>query len=320
MNSNFTFLGEEIETPLYSAEGSINGVNKDEIFHLVSLLSNTSIGAISIGSITLERRLGHHDTYNSSVFQYVDETKRVYNSVGLSNLGLNNFLEILPELLSITNGKGKPLIISISSDPDNKMNSIKQVEELSARISESIMKNNGRASIVLNTSCPNLKNGIITGYNPEEVKSLIDVLEKNSDLWGLKLPPYLSIEQSGIALEIAKIIQESKIKYVITSNSIPSSLPRNSYGNPIFNIPGNRVGMSGPATSTQGRDQLRFWKKNLEGIEIVSTLGVHNGMELNKRMNLGAQMAGGVSFLWLSSDWRRAVNQMLRQYSENLEQ
>jgi hypothetical protein len=51
-------------------------------------------------------------------------------------------------------------------------------------------------------------------------------------------------------------------------------------------------------------------------LDIVSTLGVDSGGELRKRLELGAAAAGGVTFLWQSSDWRRTVTTFLEDLAE----
>jgi dihydroorotate dehydrogenase len=77
--------------------------------------------------------------------------------------------------------------------------------------------------------------------------------------------------------------------------------------------------MSGPATKLEGREQLKFWKQHYPDIDIVSTLGVFDGEELEARRQLGANAVGGVSFLWESNNWKAAVTKILSDWVEHLE-
>jgi hypothetical protein len=58
-----------------------------------------------------------------------------------------------------------------------------------------------------------------------------------------------------------------------------------------------------------------LWRQHTD-LDIISTLGVDSGHEINCRLQLAANAVGGVTFLWQSSNWKVAVTEMLTGFAE----
>ena len=323
MPEEFTLLREEIDSPLINAEGSISGTNVEEITHQVRMLAGTGIGAITIGSITIPQQMGNEEKYGSPTYHYDPKTGSTYNSMGLPNIGLTRAKMIIPELLDIAHNNGKPLIVSVS--PTLSTSEIGDPYDQTEKLVETILDLEVDG-VVVNMSCPNLvvEGGgrkPMIGYDLDASAELITTLERvigTDHRIGLKLPPYISDSDKKMIPALADMILEtSSIGFIITSNTIPNKVAIDEHCKPILSVPSGAGGLSGPVTKEIGRLQLHMWLEHLLGKkEIISVLGVDTGTELAYRVNSGASAAGGVTFLWESPNWGRAVTKMLEEYIE----
>ncbi len=325
------FVGHEIETPLLNAAGALNGTNEEQLIRDVEMLARTAIGAITIGSFTVEPQNGNEIQFSTPTYYYDKPTGTAYNSMGLPNIGIAAAVRLMPEMLARAHDHGKPLITSLSPTLPSMASGttgeqiIRMVDALSATNVD---------LIEINTSCPN----VITASGSREptlghdLNAMRDILEEltthfsgsDSHKLGMKLPPYISEDQRNIVPELAETLCRSGLfSFIVTANTIPHAIPRDMHGQPVFRIPGDTCGMSGPGTCTVGRDQLIMWRQALDtlqsNIELVSTLGVHDGQELAIRLKLGAVAAGGVTFLWESEDWGKAITDILTEWVETLD-
>lgn len=322
-NTEFELVGHELETPLVSAAGSVNGTNEEVILREVEALAKTAIGAITVGSFTVPRQEGNESKFGNPVYWHNPETGTTYNSMGLPNIGLAAARQLLPDIIAIGNEYGKPIIVSVSptSGPESGGDTFTQVQKLVYG-----MQVAGAEIIEINTSCPNVvtedgRRKPILGYDVEGMNKLSAIMAPwvgDESEVGLKLPPYLDREQRLIIPRIADILNRDKnFGFVTTCNTIPNQVPIDEKGSPILSVPGGAGGMSGPSTREVGREQLRVWRDALSSdIDVISTLGVDGGRELAVRRILGATAAGGVTFLWEQENWGEAVTNLISDWVE----
>lgn len=321
--SEYKLVGHEIETPLISAAGSINGTNGELILREVDTLAATAIGAITVGSFTVPEQAGNEVKFGSPVYYHDQATGATYNAMGLPNIGLVAAKELMPDILTRAHEKGKPVIASISPTQASPEigDTFRQVNRLVYE-----MHLVGADFIEVNTSCPNVitEDGgrkPILGYDIEGMHELAEeltpLIHTSVNKIGVKLPPYITDEEKAVVPELAKILKEHLFDFVVTSNTIPNQVARDETGQPVLTVPEGKGGMSGPATKDIGREQLRMWQDHIgDEIEIISTLGVDSGRELAVRRQLGAIAAGGVTFLWESNNWGMTVTDIVSEWAE----
>ncbi len=305
-----------------NAAGSINGTNQEKILQEVDLLADTGIGGITFGSITVPSQVGNEAKYGAPVYYPDPVTHRTYNSMGLPNIGEAGAIKLIPEIAVRAHDKGKILIASGSptNSPEHG-SSVQQAVHLGVALLGT------EADLVeINVSCPNVvvEGGgrkPIMGYDLETMEELLDAFHEevgDEERLALKLPPYLSEQERLLVPDLAKILLGRRVfKVLVGPNTIPGQIPRDAEGKPILTVPEGKGGMSGPDTAPVGHEQLVMWREELgDSVEYVSTEGLHSGADLMLRRKLGAAAAGGVSFLWNSPNWKRAVTGLLSGFAE----
>jgi dihydroorotate dehydrogenase len=319
--STQTLAGYELASPLLNAAGSINGVNAELIVRDVDTLTQTGIGAITLGSFTVQPQAGNEVKYGLPIYHHDVMTGRTYNSMGLPNIGVDEAVRLAPLVVNRAHDQEKVVIYSGSptNAPEECGSSVDQAVRLAYRFLST------DADLAeLNVSCPNVvtESGDrkpIMGYDLESMAELVERLYDevgDTGRLGLKLPPYLSPEDELLIPELARIIHGKRVfRFLTTSNTIPNQVALNNDNQPILAVPEGKGGMSGPATKEVGREQLVLWRQHTD-LEIVSTLGVDSGREVKHRLDLGAVAAGGVTFLWQSSKWKDAVTKMLTELAD----
>jgi dihydroorotate dehydrogenase len=322
--ATYELAGVELESPLLNAAGSINGTNPETILRQVETLADTAIGATTVGSFTIPRQEGNAVLYGGPVYYHNSHTGETYNAMGLPNIGLTAAVDLAPEIMRRANGK--PVILSGSpTKGDEHGSSVQQAVALAYELLAVTAPANGLVEI--NVSCPNVvtEGGgrkPMMGYDLETMEELIEALKTEvgeGHPLGVKLPPYMSDEQHLVAASLSKLLKQSNVfSFLVTSNTIPNQVPLTKGGEHILSLPGGMGGMSGPATSPEGRAQFSLWQDLMDGkkIDKVSTLGVRSGEELKFRVEeLGATAVSGVTFLWESTNWKAAVTRMLADLS-----
>jgi dihydroorotate dehydrogenase len=317
--------GIELESPLMNAAGSINGPSVENSIREIDLLSDTAIGAIKYGSLTIPARQGNEATHGSPVYYHDKATGRTYNSIGLANIGIDAFISKSANILDAT--KGKPFIVSVSPASEKGKDYGTSVEQAISLASScmTVLSSYDNGLIEINVSCPNVvtEDGgrkPIFGHDLEAMNELFEelVIEFGQEApIGIKPPPYLSDEELAIVPELAHMIEGTNvISFFTPCNTIGGQIPRDKNGNPVLSVPGGMGGMSGPDTKYVGREQLHMWRELLPDMDMISALGIDSGQEIKARRDLGAVAAEGVTFLWESTDWRGKVTDVLTDYVE----
>ncbi len=325
IKKEYQLVGHELKTPLINAAGLINGPEADGLLRDVATLAASEIGAITVGSWTMLRRLGNAALFGEPTYHYDHQSGEMTNALGLPNVGLDAGEQLIGPIKA--EAGNKPVIFSVSPTlPEaNIGDSIDQSRLMVARLFS-----RGAELVELNVSCPNIVDQTggrkpIMGHDPETMARLAEGLagDLDSNLYGhylgLKLPPYISPKQKQAQPAIATIIKDGPFGFVVTANTIPGNRPVDDQDNPRLTVPGGGGGLSGPATKDEGRRQLNIWRNSLPKKPLLSALGVFGGQEVAARMTMGATAAEMNSRFWQSSNWKRTVTEILVELSDHLD-
>ena len=321
LTQEYSLAGVALDSPFINAAGTINGINPDRILSEAAIFAETAIGAIKFGSITIPSQEGNEVKYGQPVYYHDPLTGLTYNSMGLPNIGLEAFIDLVPRIFERTHYK-KTIIVSGS--PTNSPEYGSSVDQ-AVKLAYGLL-NTSAHLVELNVSCPNVvtEGGgrkPIMGYDLETMTELIDALYREvgeGERLGIKLPPYLTAEQYDMIPAITKLFKERDIfSFLVTANTIPGKVPVNEKGENILTVPGGMGGMSGPATKNVGREQLAIWHDHIgENIDVVSTLGVDNGEEVAIRLMIGAVAAEAATLFMESSNPKTTITRVLSEYAE----
>ena len=321
----YQLAGYELQTPLINAAGLVNGPEAGGLLRDVATLAASEIGAITVGSWTMLRRLGNAALFGEPTYYYDPRAGEMTNALGLANVGLDAGEQLIGPIKA--EAGDKPVIFSLSPTlPEADIgDSIDQSRLMVARLFSQ-----GAELVELNVSCPNIVNQTggrkpIMGHDPETMARLAEGLanDLDSNLYGhylgLKLPPYISRQQKLAQQTIAAIIEDGPFGFAVTANTIPGSRPVDDQDNPHLTVPGGSDGLSGPATKDEGRRQLNIWRHSLPKTPLLSALGVFDGQEVATRMTMGATAAEMNTRFWQSSNWKRTVTEILVELSDHLD-
>ena len=257
---------ESINPPIISASGCWSATEEQVIE-----LMKSNIGAICLKTCTLFSKDGNKEP---TFHRNGDFT---FNSKGLPNNGYNYYRNIL---LKYNIEGNKPFVISLAFENIDILNII--LNDLNC-----ISKRN--TFVEINLSCPNIKCNRIIGYDFEQIKILLDKLNKNFNniTIGFKLPPYLDSE---LIKKLCNLLNEyvDVINFITLCNSIPNTLCLNNDNEPLLTtIVG---GMSGKANKFISLGNIsifnNFLNKNIKiigcgGISCVSDILAYKKLGVN---------------------------------------
>ena len=244
------------------------------------------------------------------------------NALGLPNVGIETGERMVEEILDIAGEK--PVFFSVSPAATEKgANPVEEAVELVDRLFQA-----GAGIVELNVSCPNVVTDSGTrkplmGHDSASMEKLRQALSCHPDCevfarrLGVKLPPYLGVEELRIQRRVAEILTDMPIAFLTVCNTVPGRRPVTDDKRPILAVPGGSGGGSGPAYWEAGRLQLASWRAaTSDALPIISALGVCDGEEIAVRKELGALAAAVNAELWMSDNWQRTVTKMLGEYAD----
>ncbi len=329
--SNIELAGLELSGnfPFMNAPGSINGAG-EEGFRLEFMDYVRAPGTIAmVGSVTIPYKEGNIAKYGGPVYQHIESTGATYNSMGLPNLGIERYEQILPELAVIAHDHDKKLGVSLAPISDNPGAEWNQMIE---RVMEK-----GVDIIELNAGCPNVYN---ENNEPKTVLSLVPealgvALEQvqsrfgqhlTSPIFGVKLSPAPVSDFRNPEFN-EKIIQKQAeainylglYGYVAYANTFGGQVPidENNIELPL-SVPGGGGGVSGPIVADVMNDQTEVFMSYLnEDIDVVASGGISSGEELNKRLSIDSRVKIGssVTALWKAPSIGAGATKIAEEYS-----
>ena len=239
-------------------------------------IATSGAGGIVMKSCTVEIREGNPEP------RYVDVEWGSINSMGLPNLGYTYYNEITPKLKFY----GKPLIASIAGAESQEYKKI--VETF----------NSSNVDILeINLSCPNVVGRPQIGYDFEMSEEIMNIVGEVSDKpWGVKLPPYFDFVHFE---EMASILNNSKISFIVSINSIGNALFIDWKTEKVVIKPkGGFGGLGGKYIKPTALANVRKFHELLnKKIKIVGVGGIYNGIDAFEFILSGATLLQlGTSF------------------------
>lgn len=325
MVKSYQLADHELTTPVVAAAGLINGPEAQSLLRNVAAAAETEIGAVTVGSWTMLKRLGNAALFGEPTDHFDPQTGEMTNALGLPNVGLDEGQRLVEPIKA--EASPKPVIFSAS--PTTPEAGIGDAVDQSLTLVRRLFAA-GAELVELNVSCPNVvdpdgSRKPIMGHDPQTMdrlaQELADDADSNlyADRLGLKLPPYIGLEDDQTQRQVAKILGQAPVGFVVASNTIPGHRPVDDRGRPILSVPDGLGGLSGPKTYLQGRQQLALWRHSLPQKPIVSALGAYDGQEVATRLNMGAVAVGMNARFWHRRSWQQTVTEILVELSQHLD-
>ncbi len=276
-----------VHPPLTNASGP-NSVTYEEL----ERIAQSAAGAVVTKSMTHCARTGNPEP---RLCARLDDNIGSLNSMGLPNLGYQEYARIVPKLKERYR---KPLIASIASAkcPHN-LEPIEQYREIAATLAKA-----GADALELNLSCPNLEE-VPIAMDPQSVRQVLKAVLKEIKIpLGVKLPPYNNTPK--LFTEIAQILLDFDLAYVATINSEPLAMdidlqtktkmirPHDGYG-----------GLGGPAVLPIALAEVhrfyKFFQRHKARTEVWGVGGIMKPQDAIKHFLAGASVVQiGTLLLW----------------------
>lgn len=306
-NGHIGHVGD-IESPWGNAGGVVKSIED------VEAMSKTGVGWIEAGSYTLEPRLGNgwDEHAQARILKDWDYSNGLmHNSLGMPNSGMDVVEAEIPEMAEIAHAHQKPLIVNIAPVSDNPS------EESLELIRRSYAA--GADGVILNAGCPNVKNEDGTTHeilskSPAELFRVLGNLGKA----GLPMPIWIRTSPLG-SLSMTRAVfsgirSSGVVSAVLHTNTWPVEMPIGADGSPILEVPMKQVGRSGPEIADAAADETRWASIVLRssGVDLISSSGIMNARELDRRMKLGSVAGASTTFYYASENgWRDDTNKLL---------
>ena len=268
---NFKIGNVLFENPILNASGCWSA-SKEQIDELV----NSKLGGIVTKTCTIFSKNG-----NEEPNYYYDKDNDIhFNCKGLPNNGYEYYKKINNNILK------KPIILSIAYTELNELLMI--LNDYNKHASKDVV-------VEINMSCPNVETRI-PGYHIEDIERVLSSIKNMnySNLHiGFKLPPYFEIDFMKMLASLFNAYQ-SIIYFIVSSNSIPNSLPIKNNMDPILsNVYG---GISGKFNKYIALSNVKTFHSLLcKTIVIVGCGGIETCEDVMEYLHFGA------SFVQLAS-------------------
>lgn len=256
--------GVELDSYVFNAAGP-----KDVTFDELSAIAKSGSSAVVIKTCTLEPREGNEEP------RYCDVPLGSINSMGLPNLGLKAYIEMMPKLKALTR---KPIVASLAGmKPDDFPILTKAFQESEVDVIE------------LNFSCPNLKGKPQIGYDFEMTERLLKdlfALGGNKPM-GIKLPPYFDPAHWDSA---AAIFKKFPITFLTCINSVGNTLIIDPVTEkPLIRPKGGFGGLGGEFIKPVALANVRAFSQLLgERMQIIGVGGIATGTDAFEFLLCGA--------------------------------
>lgn len=238
----------------------------------VQQLATTNIGAIVVGSITLDARKG-----NPTPRWHVGENYAL-NSFGMPNDGAAFYKENLPKMIAIAHAAKKKFILSIAGF---KTEDYRQLAMLADTANVD--------AIELNLGCPNVSiNGEQKQIASFDIATIQEIIEATSEVtripFTLKLSPYSNPSELKAVAEA--IIATDKVSGVVTSNTFANSYMTEN-GEPV--VASMFGGLSGHSLLPISLGQVKQFRQILPShISVIGVGGIESPEDVRLYHDAGA--------------------------------
>ena len=292
-NLSVNFCGTQFKNPIVVASGTFgNGQEYGEYYALGHL------GGITSKAVTVQPKQG-----NPTPRIVKTPGHSMLNAIGLQNNGLDYFVEHeLPYLINVQCKSNTPVIVNISGE------SVQDYVTLAARLGDLVK------FIELNISCPNVKEGMLFGQDPElaaEVVAAVKAVSGQAKVIVKLTPNVTDITQIAQAVERAGADAISLIN-TISAMRIDPKTGRITLANRVG-------GLSGPAIFPIAVRCV--WQvSNAVNLPIIGMGGVSSGENAVEMMRAGATLVGVGTANFYDVDNRAAprIIEELNQYCQQI--
>jgi len=315
--------GIELEHPVGIAAGMCK-----EVGH-VREVARSAAAFINVGSFTVNEREGNKGSVDYDGGDYF------LNSIGLKNCGSKRLAQLLPEMVSIAHGHGKPLFGSAAG------NSPHEYGELALLMFEKKVD-----LITLNCGCPNIwgtdGQKTIASYHPELLSQILSCVKDEIGSpppipVAVKLSPFIfdtsmlshfpsEVITNNIPLMdfsvfkqvIQAIVTSGIVSVVVTSNTVPNALVYDKTGKPVITPGEGLAGLSGKAIKRISFQQIA-WLKDLlpENIQIAGVGGITTGQDVKDFKDAGATAMKVASHFYIHGP--QVFSEILQEYVDLIE-
>lgn len=259
----------------------------------VKALAQTTIGAITVGSITVKKRVA-----NPEPRWYAHESYAL-NSFGMPNEGAKFYQKHLPIMVKIAHDSGKKLSLSIAGFSTQEYVILAQLADTT-----------NVDLLEINLGCPNVTTGgkqkPIASFDPATIREICEAVSVVTDIpLLLKLSPYSNPTELQV---VAQTITElGKISAVVTSNTFANSIMFED-STPV--IATQFGGLSGPALLPISLGQVWQFRKLLPAhIAIIGVGGIETAQHVELYMQAGA--SGVQAATLIVRDGHHAIERLL---------
>lgn len=238
----------------------------------VAALAKTPIGAIVVGSITVDKRDGNPEPrwYPGADFSL--------NSFGMPNGGFDYYEKTLPELVSIAHSAGKKLILSVAGFNVGEYGKLAGLADKS-----------GVDYVELNLGCPNVtiggKQKPIASFDTGYITEILALVSYTT-----KLPLFIKLSPYSNPAELKKVAEllstYENVAAVVTSNTFPNSYLSNDDKPVLANVYG---GMSGRSLQPIALGQVKQFRDALpDTIAVIGVGGIETKQDVHQFKTAGA--------------------------------
>ncbi len=264
MSTKTQIAGVELHSYIFNASGP-----KDVTFDELTIIADSHAGGVVIKTCTLEPREGNEEP------RYCDVPLGSINSMGLPNLGLKAYIDMVPTLRARTK---KPIIASLAGmKPDDFPVLTKAFIDSDVDLIE------------LNFSCPNLKGKPQIGYDFEMTEQLLKDLFAlgGTKPIGIKLPPYFDPAHWDAA---AAIFKKFPIAFLTCINSVGNTLIIDAdTETPLIKPKGGFGGLGGEYIKPVALANVRAFSQMLgDRMAIIGVGGIKTGRDAFEFLLCGA--------------------------------
>lgn len=254
--------GVTLDGYVYNASGPLCTTLEE-----LAQLAGSEVAAVMMKSCTVSPRDGNPEPR----YQRLDFG--AIQAMGLPNLGVNAYLEMVPDLKKL----GKPVVASISGlSLEDNIDMIKAFQKSDVDLIE------------LNLSCPNIPGKPQLAYDfCDTDTTLKNVCELGDIPLGVKLPPYFDFAHFNT---VAEVLIRYPVKYVSCINSVGNTLiidPETE--RTIIRAKNGFGGLSGQYIKPIGLANVRAFSQIFEGrIQVIGVGGIETGTDAFEYLLAGA--------------------------------
>ena len=291
----FEFAGAQLDWPIGSAAGMTNHPTIEGVAARFDTLTASGLSVVTAGSWKLGEESGGNGYIKTdagwehvNVDEYLDlEAGAGYNAKGLPGPGTDNGMPALPDLLDVAWSRGVEMGLSFSPHTSEPLEELPEILELGRKALAA-----GVLYVEINLSCPNVPGRPPFYQDTEGVLAFADLVDARPIMLNRHGRPGLYPKFGPrTAHDFINIGVLPGIGGSVTSNTLGNQEPVDSEGNPAVHVNNGRAGMSGPALTWLGEEQLQqAVEHEFKGQETVSVLGVSTGEDVKCRRDMGATL------------------------------